>query len=149
MPASAGHDLIDLSGRGLTFASLAVTPVVGGTTIGIPGGDAIFLSGAAASDASKVRLRFGLLQGEASFLAHSASAQSERRLAPSSQVWMICHLSRWHLVRKFKNAARASCSSKKNLNESRPVALPELIDCVWTHWSHSRMIRRFASSCFI
>jgi large repetitive protein len=45
MPASAGHDLIDLSGRGLTFASLAVTPVVGGTTIGIPGGDAIFLSG--------------------------------------------------------------------------------------------------------
>jgi Ca2+-binding RTX toxin-like protein len=42
---SPGHDLIDLSGRGLTFGSLAVTPVVGGTTIGIPGGDAIFLSG--------------------------------------------------------------------------------------------------------
>jgi Ca2+-binding RTX toxin-like protein len=43
--ASAGHDLIDLSGRGLSFASLAVTPTVGGTIIGIAGGDAVFLAG--------------------------------------------------------------------------------------------------------
>jgi Ca2+-binding RTX toxin-like protein len=40
------HDHIDLSGRGLTFASLAVTAVTGGVTVGIPGGDAIFLKGA-------------------------------------------------------------------------------------------------------
>jgi hypothetical protein len=29
------------------------------------------------------------------------------------------------------------------------VAPPELVDCVWTHRSHSRMIRGFALSCFI
>jgi Ca2+-binding RTX toxin-like protein len=43
--ASPGHDLIDLSGRGLNFASLSVTVVPGGSVIGIPGGDAIFLKG--------------------------------------------------------------------------------------------------------
>ncbi|VIO68212.1 Endo-1,3-1,4-beta-glycanase ExsH [Bradyrhizobium ivorense] len=40
---TAEHDHIDLHGRGLTFAELAVTEVAGGVTIGIPGGDAIFL----------------------------------------------------------------------------------------------------------
>ena len=43
--ASAGHDLIDLSGRGLNFALLSLTVSTEGTTIGIPGGDAIFLRG--------------------------------------------------------------------------------------------------------
>ncbi|MBT1516888.1 calcium-binding protein [Bradyrhizobium sp. SRL28] len=43
--ASAGHDLIDLSGRGLNFASLSLTVSTEGTTIGIPGGDAVFLRG--------------------------------------------------------------------------------------------------------
>lgn len=43
--ASAGHDLIDLSGRGLNFALLSLTVGSDGTTIGIPGGDAIFLRG--------------------------------------------------------------------------------------------------------
>jgi Ca2+-binding RTX toxin-like protein len=43
--ASAGHDLIDLSGRGLNFALLSLTVSSDGTTIGIPGGDAVFLRG--------------------------------------------------------------------------------------------------------
>jgi Ca2+-binding RTX toxin-like protein len=42
---AAEHDHIGLGGRGLTFASLAVTNVNGGVIVGIPGGDAIFLSG--------------------------------------------------------------------------------------------------------
>ena len=41
--SSAGHDLIDLTGRGLNFANLAVTSVDGGTMIGISGGDSVFL----------------------------------------------------------------------------------------------------------
>jgi hypothetical protein len=45
----AEHDHIDLGGRGLTFASLSVTATSGGVVIGIPGGDAIFLRGVAAS----------------------------------------------------------------------------------------------------
>jgi Ca2+-binding RTX toxin-like protein len=39
----AEHDHIDLSGRGLSFAALALTDGPTGVTIGIPGGDAIFL----------------------------------------------------------------------------------------------------------
>jgi hypothetical protein len=70
------------------------------------------------------------------------------RCAPSSQAWTICHLSRL-LVWKSKRGDCASCSSTKNFSESRPVAPPELVDCVWTHRSHSRMIRGFALSCFI
>jgi Ca2+-binding RTX toxin-like protein len=44
---SAGHDTIDLRGLGTNFAALSVTPVSGGTTIGIPGGGAVFLQGVA------------------------------------------------------------------------------------------------------
>ncbi|QOZ22711.1 Calx-beta domain-containing protein [Bradyrhizobium sp. CCBAU 51753] len=40
---ASGHDHIDLTGRGLNFAQLAVTTVAGGVVVGIPGGDAIFL----------------------------------------------------------------------------------------------------------
>lgn len=43
--ASAGHDHIDLSGRGLSFAALTFTAGADGTTIGIPGGDSILLKG--------------------------------------------------------------------------------------------------------
>jgi Ca2+-binding RTX toxin-like protein len=45
---TAEHDHIDLSGRGLDFASLAITAGSGGVVVGIPGGDAIFLKGVAA-----------------------------------------------------------------------------------------------------
>jgi serralysin len=44
----AEHDHIDLHGRGLDFASLAVTTVAEGVVVGIPGGDAIFLKNVAA-----------------------------------------------------------------------------------------------------
>jgi len=81
---------------------------------------------------------------------HDFQHQSHQltRCAPSSQAWTICHLSR-PLVWKSKRGDCASCSSTKNFSESRPVAPPELVDCVWTHRSHSRMIRGFALSCFI
>ncbi|MCC8936697.1 calcium-binding protein [Bradyrhizobium sp. Arg68] len=45
---AAEHDHIDLTGRGLNFASLAVSTVSGGVVVGIPGGDAIFLQGISA-----------------------------------------------------------------------------------------------------
>ncbi|VIO77515.1 beta strand repeat-containing protein [Bradyrhizobium ivorense] len=45
---AAEHDHIDLTGRGLNFASLAVTTVAGGVVVGIPGGDAVFLQGVSA-----------------------------------------------------------------------------------------------------
>ncbi|MCC8936699.1 hypothetical protein H8A99_09375 [Bradyrhizobium sp. Arg68] len=45
---AAEHDHIDLTGRGLNFASLAVTTVSGGVVVGIPGGDAVFLQGVSA-----------------------------------------------------------------------------------------------------
>ncbi|VIO77514.1 beta strand repeat-containing protein [Bradyrhizobium ivorense] len=45
---AAEHDHIDLTGRGLNFASLAVSTVSGGVVVGIPGGDAIFLQGVSA-----------------------------------------------------------------------------------------------------
>jgi Ca2+-binding RTX toxin-like protein len=45
---AAEHDHMDLVGRGLTFASLAVTTVSGGVVVGIPGGDAVFLLGVTA-----------------------------------------------------------------------------------------------------
>jgi hypothetical protein len=37
----------------------------------------------------------------------------------------------------------------KNLDASRALALLGLMDCVWTHRSHSRIISGFASCCFI
>jgi Ca2+-binding RTX toxin-like protein len=40
---AAEHDHIDLTGRGLNFASLAITSGAEGVVVGIPGGDAIFL----------------------------------------------------------------------------------------------------------
>jgi Ca2+-binding RTX toxin-like protein len=43
--ASAGHDHIDLSGRGVGFANLTITTGVDGTTIGMPGGDSVVLKG--------------------------------------------------------------------------------------------------------
>ncbi|MBA2401819.1 MAG: hypothetical protein H0V72_24590 [Bradyrhizobium sp.] len=50
LDGSAGHDLIDLTGRGLNFANLAVTSVDGGTMIGISGGNSIFLQGVTAAN---------------------------------------------------------------------------------------------------
>lgn len=54
----AGHDLIDLTGRGLNFADLAVSSVVGGTMVGIPGGDAIFLQGVTAANINAFDFHF-------------------------------------------------------------------------------------------
>jgi hypothetical protein len=45
---AAEHDHIDLHGRGLNFAALAITAGPDGVTIGIPGGDAVFLKNVAA-----------------------------------------------------------------------------------------------------
>jgi serralysin len=45
---AAEHDHIDLTGRGLDFASLAITSGAGGVVVGISGGDAIFLKNVAA-----------------------------------------------------------------------------------------------------
>jgi Ca2+-binding RTX toxin-like protein len=43
--ASTGHDQIDLSGKGLSFATLTFAAGADGTTIGMPGGDGILLKG--------------------------------------------------------------------------------------------------------
>jgi serralysin len=45
---AAEHDHIDLHGRGLNFASLAITAGPDGVVVGIPGGDAIYLKNVAA-----------------------------------------------------------------------------------------------------
>jgi hypothetical protein len=44
---AAEHDHIDLHGRGLNFAALAITAGPDGVTIGIPGGDAVYLKNVA------------------------------------------------------------------------------------------------------
>jgi Ca2+-binding RTX toxin-like protein len=44
---AADHDIIDLTGRGLSFVSLSLTTVSEGVVVGIPGGDAIFLKNVA------------------------------------------------------------------------------------------------------
>ncbi len=51
--SSAGHDLIDLRGLNAKFSDLSLTAVDGGTTVGIPGGGAMFLEGVAPNQIDK------------------------------------------------------------------------------------------------
>ncbi len=90
---------------------------------------------------------------ESALQAVLATSQSPARAyltrsAPSNQVWTTSHLSP-PFDRKSRRGDRASCSSKKNFRDSLPVASPGAIRCLLIHWSHSRISKRFACSCFI
>ena len=70
------------------------------------------------------------------------------RSAPSSQAWMIRHLS---CPRDWKSSSGdlLSSNSKKNLSESLPVGPAGSTDCRAIQRSHSSRISAFASFCFI